>query len=304
MKNRYALLVLGLLFSGSLFAQWQGTWKTNFGTVKLQQKGNNVAGDYRDIGSINGTISNGVLSGTFTNNGSKGQFEWKINGERFTGKWGWNSQLTSGSWNGNRTSKQKPVTKTKPPISWREAEEEVATQNSSKKPAYKVTLCNIYMAEFNGSSAVNSDHEVYGSIGVRLKVKKNGVLKTLGNREKKPARSWNRSASSPQIIDSYNGNAGRLTDPTGLRMDYHGKTTLNKARSFEVSQAEYNNGAIVNIQAKLSEADPGPDDNFPWKQRSLFLKNMVLGKEYLLTQKEEDDSNHIVGVSFKIEKIN
>jgi len=303
MKNQYKLVFLCLFLSSNLFGQWQGTWNTSFGIVKLQQKGNSVAGDYKEVGSIEGTIRNGVLRGTFTNNGSKGSFEWTKNGERFTGKWGWGSKTNMGAWNGDRISKVKPVTNTKPTLSWPAAEDFVNTQNENAKPVYRVTLCNLYMAEYSGSSVVNSDHEVYGTIGIRVKANKNGSLTTLGNKERKPARSWERSASSPHSINSYNGNGGRYTDPTGLRIDYHGKSSLNKTRSFEVTKEQYNNSAIVNIQAKLSEADPGSDDNFPWKQRSLYLKDMIPGKEYLLVQKEDDDSKHIVGVSFKVERI-
>lgn len=94
---------------------WQGTWKTNHGTLRLRQRGDYVFGDYDTKGTIRGTYNpiNKTLSGQFFNNNKAGQFEYALNGNTFKGKWRWKGQAQNPAaiWNGNKTDASKPIFK-------------------------------------------------------------------------------------------------------------------------------------------------------------------------------------------------
>ena len=184
---------------------------------------------------------------------------------------------------------------------WQEAEDRVKLKEND---IYKVTLCKLYVYEPH-VTVLNQDHEVYGTMGIR-------VNKLLGGHKKKspiaslenlPARSWSVSSGKPTTVQAYSGNIRTVSDPTGKKITYQGSINLGKSRSYKITDRYLEEGAQVNIQIKLSEADPGVDDNFPWKQRTLEIQKMKLGKEYLLIQSEEDEKRYTVAVSFKVEKL-
>jgi len=90
---------------------WTGTWGSNHGPLRLVQQGNMVYGDYAKVnGTIEAKIVRNMLRGVFTNNGKPGIFEWKMNGQKFTGNWKWRGATKwSGAWNGQLKSKTKPT---------------------------------------------------------------------------------------------------------------------------------------------------------------------------------------------------
>lgn len=114
-----AAIIATMITSSSAYAQWQGTWDTNYGDVKLHQAQTHVYGDYGKWGTIEGVVSKDrrTVRGVYRRNddGSKGYFEWKLTSIRgFSGRWAssqrslpvWNSRGTG--WTGTRTSSAKP----------------------------------------------------------------------------------------------------------------------------------------------------------------------------------------------------
>ncbi|MDZ7934964.1 MAG: hypothetical protein U5M51_08390 [Emticicia sp.] len=112
MKTNFSkiILVLFLFVTLTSQAQWEGTWTSTFGDIRLQQNGSKVVGDYAEKGIIEGTIKGKVLSGKFTNANNEGTFEWTLDGQNFKGDWKWASEnkLKSG-WTGSLKSAQKPA---------------------------------------------------------------------------------------------------------------------------------------------------------------------------------------------------
>lgn len=122
MKNISACILICVLSLSFLSAQWAGTWKTNFGELRLHQSGNIVVGDYALVGEIEGTVKPGdkSLSGTFYNRTQKrkGYFTFRLQGNQLVGKWGWSKNL-NGDWTGSRTSSQQPELKSAQFRAWR-----------------------------------------------------------------------------------------------------------------------------------------------------------------------------------------
>lgn len=93
---------------------WTGTWSTDFGDLRLHSSSNTFYGDYKDVGIIDGyqQYSN-QYQGKFTNGTKEGWFKFKLNGEKFTGTWGWKGKKEEGKWNGKRINKTKPLLSSK-----------------------------------------------------------------------------------------------------------------------------------------------------------------------------------------------
>lgn len=97
--------------SAAVFASFSGQWKTNYGTMFLRQGGDGkVTGQYNNggtIGDIDGSVSNNVLTGTWTENQGNGQIKFVLanDGSSFTGSWNRAAGKgePGGSWNGHRT---------------------------------------------------------------------------------------------------------------------------------------------------------------------------------------------------------
>jgi len=77
-----------------------------------------------------------------------------------------------------------------------------------------------------------------------------------------------------------------------------GEVEVDRIREFNIKGELANANLIVNIQANLSEKSLFTFNKMGWKQRSLYLKDMKLGKEYFLSLK-----NNRVQFGFKLEKI-
>lgn len=89
---------------------WVGKWNTDWGTMTLNQTGNDVTGNYEyDSGKISGTVSGNILKGTWseypTYNPPRdaGDIEFTLDGDSFTGKWRYGS---SGDWSGQWVGKK------------------------------------------------------------------------------------------------------------------------------------------------------------------------------------------------------
>jgi hypothetical protein len=91
---------------------WTGTWSTNWGPMRLVQRGGTVSGDYDwDQGLIEGTLDGDVLRGTWTEVPSRepprdaGDYEFTMaeDCQSFTGRWRYgSSEAWRQSWDGAR----------------------------------------------------------------------------------------------------------------------------------------------------------------------------------------------------------
>ena len=99
-------ILASLVFAGATTAQgewsgeWQTYWRDGLAQITMVQDGSRVTGTYRpDEGVIEGTVSDGVLSGTWREPGGEGGFVFALTGEgdSFTGR------FSDGQyWNGER----------------------------------------------------------------------------------------------------------------------------------------------------------------------------------------------------------
>jgi hypothetical protein len=81
----------------------EGTWRTNLGTLKMYQTGNEISGTYSNgDGKMWGTVSGKKMKGTYTWKGKSGTFEFEFDSQakNFTGSWKRNN--TEGKWTGSR----------------------------------------------------------------------------------------------------------------------------------------------------------------------------------------------------------
>lgn len=74
--------------------EWQGTFTTNYGPIRLVQKGRRVFGEYAQRGLFEGCVHDGgnVLRGTFQYfrpRSSNGFIEFRTDGDGFKGSWTW-----------------------------------------------------------------------------------------------------------------------------------------------------------------------------------------------------------------------
>lgn len=130
MKKSISIIIL--FFGFIVNAQWDGTYNTKFGVVKLIQEAGNssnnhqqiVYGDYGQNGTMIGKVLNQgrELHGTFHNGSQSGSFIWRkvgvgdpINIKNFSGFWGYGTQNNDYSnneehkWNGEQTQRIRPT---------------------------------------------------------------------------------------------------------------------------------------------------------------------------------------------------
>lgn len=176
-----------------------------------------------------------------------------------------------------------------------------------KTSLYRVTVVKLGVTEPNNTFTRNNpNHEVYGTIGIRGYKKIKGKYVEQKNTQNLKPRVWDVNGNRAKTVKASASGVpigGKIVDPTGLSFWPMGYTYIKKSRIFKFSNKEITDGAQVNIQFNLAESDPGIDDNFPWKQRSLSIKKMTLGEEYLLIQSEEDKKSYKIAITFKVEKI-
>ncbi|WP_299217103.1 hypothetical protein [uncultured Dokdonia sp.] len=101
MKALFKILTFLFLFATANATEWGGTYNTNFGEVKLVQKGNLIVGTYADKGHVLvHTITGNTVEGIFFNNNKLGDFKWTKNGSKITGKWAWKGDPLIENWSG------------------------------------------------------------------------------------------------------------------------------------------------------------------------------------------------------------
>jgi len=94
---------------------FNGTWKTNWGTMDLRQGGLSVSGAYtHDKGKITGFVEGNVMTGTWSESPTYGpdhdagdlELVLSEDGQSFSGRWRYGSKGGwSGSWNGTRVKR-------------------------------------------------------------------------------------------------------------------------------------------------------------------------------------------------------
>ena len=105
------LLFLTLLGSAAWAQNWQGTWKTDFGELRLYDLGQYVVGDYGGKGLIVGSKEFDLLQGVFTNPGAKksGYFTFQSQGKQaFRGSYRWTAKSKVQDWKGQKLSSSVP----------------------------------------------------------------------------------------------------------------------------------------------------------------------------------------------------
>ncbi|MBK7098240.1 MAG: hypothetical protein IPH58_07635 [Sphingobacteriales bacterium] len=82
-----------------------GTFKTDFGEMKLTQDGNTVKGtyNYKD-GRIEGILNDRTLTGMWYQSNGRGRIVFVFNNDfsSFAGKWSYNDSAPSATWNGRK----------------------------------------------------------------------------------------------------------------------------------------------------------------------------------------------------------
>jgi heat shock protein HslJ len=88
---------------------YSGTWNTDWGTMQLSQTGNKVSGTYtHDSGMINGTISDGVFVGRWSESPSYAEpddagdamFYFGKDCNSFSGNWRYGTGAAGAAWDG------------------------------------------------------------------------------------------------------------------------------------------------------------------------------------------------------------
>lgn len=111
-QTRLTVLLLLLLFKGALAQDWQGTWNTTFGPIRLYEFAGYVAGDYGDRGLILGKKQFDLVQGVFTNPGKErgGYFTFQaVGNNKFRGSYRWNLNGSVADWNGDKVSGKVPT---------------------------------------------------------------------------------------------------------------------------------------------------------------------------------------------------
>ncbi len=167
---------------------------------------------------------------------------------------------------------------------------------------FRITVTRMMIRMHDDGHILDETAEFYGSIGVRLKGKgKSGqvTIKALGN--KKP-RIWEESSGNPVHIKNDFRNRQIIYDEKGQEIHYcYGSKDIDRMREYQVSGELANSDLMVNIQAKLGESDTLVDDEYPWKQRQLYVRDMKPGHEYVLICKDKKDKNEVY-IGFKLER--
>lgn len=174
-------------------------------------------------------------------------------------------------------------------------------QKNNLEGKYRVTITKLYtrILENHLLGVFDETAEVYGTIGIRMRGEgRSGTVDIRSIGEKKP-RIFDVSKNNPRDIKQKD--KIKLKDPTGNVFTSFGALEIDKIREFSIKGEVANEKIIVNIQANISEGNTISDIKFGWKQRSLYLKNLQLGKEYLLV----NDKNVKFGIAigFIVEKI-
>ena len=165
---------------------------------------------------------------------------------------------------------------------------------------YRVTITNLY-THTSESGLFETHSEIYGLIGLRFKGQSNSTgvtIKAMGN--KKP-RIWEVKSSNPVDVKQSGLNYPTVRDPkTGVEFIPKGKYEIDKIREYNIQGELANSKLQLNIQTNLKDSNVIRDTDFGWKQRNIFIKDMKLGKEYIVISKRGENK---VAVGFMLEKL-
>lgn len=118
------LLIATIPINLALASNYEGSWKTGFGNVDIQQRAGAFCGTYKSQGFVagftNGVFARGIFVHADQNNGkldnkasNQGLFQWvKKEDGRFDGIWRWGTTVNMSStkdWNGSRNSERRPA---------------------------------------------------------------------------------------------------------------------------------------------------------------------------------------------------
>ncbi|GAB2488418.1 hypothetical protein [Algoriphagus taiwanensis] len=143
-------------------ALWSGKWNTTYGEIFLKQDGNQVTGTYRNIGTINATVKNGgILEGTFTNNGSKGTFSFKIKDDSFEGLWGWGTTVGKEKWTGTKAVKTGIAQSSTSPLSATQLSTGTHTANTTRRYRLKLLDIEVHSVD-DGPEGIYAGYELFG----------------------------------------------------------------------------------------------------------------------------------------------
>lgn len=254
------------------FAVWSGSWDTDFGKIFLKQNGNQVTGDYRDLGAINATVNGNKLKGTFYNKGTKGSFEFTLNGNKFTGVWGWGTKLDQGKWNGTKTLKTNSI-----------AEDSTPTNNTSEKTArYRLTLDKIY-AQFVDDGIGDETYELFGIGWCRAYDSEGKQIKPFDvTYSDRYGRFW-------EILPKDYINLGQL--------HYNNTYNINKKITFDFPINNSNNIEEILKKSKI-------ELTVELKDLDNLSSHDILGKERVVIPLNEANIERIPGANMKEHLIN
>lgn len=268
-------------------AVWSGKWKTSFGDIILQQVGNKVTGKYKTNDRIEAEYNpdTRILKGTFTNGSQTGKLEFKIEGNKFTGKWGWGNNLDQGAWTGEKFVKSNA---------------EMAATNPAPAPApvaykkYRIQATDVVISE-SGQNIFSADApaELYGFAGFRVQrvtASKTENIASFGNQ---PVYYFDRQENN-HVRVTYNKNTAqyKYIFPAGSAS----RDFLIPVNDLNLQNTDFYFTAV----AHFKEADPGTNDDFGKKEIRLSLKSIQLGKVYTVSNSTGDGSYKL---SFKIELV-
>ena len=275
-------------------AVWSGKWNTNFGEVILQQVGNKVTGKYKDKDKIEATYdpANRTLKGTFTNGTNSGRFEWKWEGNKFTGKWGWGNSLNGGEWKGDKQVKTNQYTASSNSSGSTNAGTNSTAPVTYKK--YRVRALDVVISE-SGQNVFSADApaELYGFAGFRMQKATASKTESFPNFGNQKDYYFDRTENN-HVRVTYNKNTAqyKYVFPVGTSF-----------RDYLIPVSDLNQQTVdfyITAWAHFKEQDPGTNDDFGKKEMRLSLKTLEIGKIYTLANSTGDGSYKL---SFKVELV-
>jgi hypothetical protein len=281
-------------------AVWSGEWSTNFGAIYLEQIGNEISGTYGNGNRLEGfydpatrTFNGGYVQGT-----RRGFFEFVINGNDFTGKWGWTVAMTEGAWNGSKR------VKTNAPMP------QLASQtstNSNLAGRYRVRVQGLYIALMTGVFA--PDRDIAGNLDIKMMGKSgSGPLTEIRARDGRASRIWQATTSSPLRIrqDSKIQNLGLRTQNNQIyaNLGYAGRHVIDRTIEFDINSTMANNNLELQLQSNITSVGTVSNQVLPASNLRIKISELEPGKTYYIMNKEGGASNYQDAFfTFTIEKI-